>query len=155
MLFLILFMFHVSQFLSFSGRPCFPKWGGGGREGWWEVGKGGREGGEVGQGDTRHLSSLQLSVVIDSDGPTDWEGEREDWDNIIDVSAGVSWQAWPGTRSRHSWESEKQQTTTAWPPYLFPWLLDSSQPILYLWSKCCRRALTGTERRIIFIIYNP
>ena len=51
--------------------------GGKGDERLWRE-RGGGGGYWVMAGDTRHLSSLQLSVVIDSDGPTDWEGERED-----------------------------------------------------------------------------
>ena len=133
------FMFHVSVEAGKEDRFPVVEWW---RERRVMRGWGGREGGRW--GDTRHLSSLQLSVVIDS--PADCETLRgQDWDNVID---SCSLMTPPG----HSWEWGKQQTTTeifSWPPYLFPRLLDSSQPI-YLWSKCCRRASWD----VLFIMNN-
>ena len=138
-----------------------------GREGWWEVEKEGREGGRGGVmagGDTTHLSSLQLSVVIDSDGPPDYQSVRRT--EIIILTAQLP----PhdhhhvtlyNVTSRHSWESGKQQTTTerdillAAPPDISippaP-LLDSSQPI-YLCSKCCGRPGLRLRRSIYYIYY--
>ena len=148
LLVLLLFMFHCFMFLCVSGGGeggKVPPHLSGVRERrvvrGWEGREGGRGGGMAG-GDTRHLSSLQLSVVIDSDGPPDYQSVRRT--EIIILTAQLP----PhdhhhvtlyNVTSRHSWESGKQQTTTerdillAAPPYIYnyspgssPWFLSTN-----------------------------